>query len=147
MRTQSCNKMSLAARPYQSHKEVLERNATNIIVQLGLLTILFKQISICIPFSILPNHHVAFLSIVFDAFTFFHFTYVHINYLPLINNVPLGYACHKRDWNNMNGVLVIITHDWRRCSTAASHLPSKLHVLGHDGDALCVNCAQVGILK
>ena len=30
---------------------------------------------------------------------------------------------------------------------AARHLPSKLHVLGHDGDALCVNGAQVGILK
>jgi hypothetical protein len=27
------------------------------------------------------------------------------------------------------------------------HLPSKHHVLGHDGDALCVNGTQVGVLK
>ena len=56
-----------------------------------------KHILIGTPFTILPNDYVAFIRIVLDTFTFFHFTYVHINYLPLINNVHLGYACHKRD--------------------------------------------------
>jgi hypothetical protein len=28
-----------------------------------------------------------------------------------------------------------------------SRLPSEHHVLGHDGDALCVNGTQVGVLK
>jgi hypothetical protein len=28
-----------------------------------------------------------------------------------------------------------------------SSLPNKQHVLGHDGDAICVNGTQVGVLK
>ena len=69
----------------------------------------------------------------------------YINVAPLINNVHLGYVCQERvkqyEWR--------ISHFYTQLTEMfnGSHLPSKLNVLGHDGDALGVNGTQVGILK
>ena len=48
--------------------------------------------------------------------------------------------------NNRNGMLVI-TVTYSTYVLQCRHLPSKLNVFWHDGDVLCVNVAQVGILK
>jgi hypothetical protein len=98
-----------------------------------------------IPFTILQNHHVALfaLRIFLDAFTFFLPPYVNIT--PLINNIHLGYICQERvkqhEWR--------ISHHYTRLILMfnVGRLPSKLNVLGHDGNTLGMNGAQVCILK
>ena len=77
---------------------------------------------------------------------------MYVNITPLINYVHLGYAsfhlgnvCQERvkqhEWH--------VSHHYTRLTEMLNggRLPSKLHVLGHDGDALGVNGAQVGILE
>jgi len=70
---------------------------------------------------------------------------MYINVTPLISYVHLGYVCQERvkqyEWH--------VSHHYTRLNGMLNggRLPSKLHVLWHDGDALRMNGAQVGILK
>ena len=70
---------------------------------------------------------------------------MYINITPLISYVHLGYVCQERvkqyEWR--------ISHHYTQLTEMLNggRLPSKLNVLGHDGDALGVNGTQVGILK
>jgi len=77
---------------------------------------------------------------------------MYVNITPLIKYVHLGYelfhlgnVCQERvkqhEWH--------VSHHYTRLTEMLNggRLPSKLHVFRHDGDALGVNGAQVGILE
>jgi hypothetical protein len=70
---------------------------------------------------------------------------MYINITPLFNHDHLGYICQERvkqhEWH-------ISHHDTQLTEMFNGNcFPSKLNVLGYDGDALGVNGTQVGILK
>jgi hypothetical protein len=75
--------------------------------------IIMKHILICTPYTILPNYYVPSLLLRLITFTsdtaFKRFT--------LDMSV-------KRESTNMNGALVIIIHNWCRCSMAATYRAS-----------------------
>jgi hypothetical protein len=80
---------------------------------LDFLMIIMKCILICTPFTILPNYYVPSLLLWLTMFTsdtaFKRFT----------SDMSV-----KRESINMNGALVIIIHNWCRCSMAAAYRAS-----------------------
>jgi hypothetical protein len=77
--------------------------------------IIMKHILICTPFTILPNYYVPSLLLWLTTFT------LDTEFKRFTSDTSV-----KRESTNMNGTLVIIIHNWCRCSMAAAYQTSNM---------------------